>query len=362
MTKSGMIGVCPTRPRTPSVPKYFLTIALPHPVRKAVIVLNVLKNGFRKRERRSFRSGPGKVPERRPRIADLPPETVLEEIGQRPDSRRRKWTGPLCFGHNGRPIRTAPAQEMSDYSIEISEHAGVRYLHFSAEWIQGAMRVKRPNALELAYTREMMAGLLLREVPWPRNALLIGLGAGSLVKFIYHKLPWTKTTVVEVDPRVEIVARLHFDLPDDPFRLRVAIGDGARFMLQGGESYDYILVDGFDEKGKAGALDTESFYQACRARLTSEGLLAVNLLGRSRGFTASKDRIAAAFDDRTLVFPSCDSGNAIAFARGHDPVDIAFEELLQRAETIHRHAGLDLTPTVHRIQREACLTGNRLLF
>ena len=79
-------------------------------------------------------------------------------------------------------------------SIEVSEKAGVRYLHFSAEWIQGAMRIQKPNALELAYTREMMAGLLLREPPWPREALLIGLGAGSLAKFIYHQLPETKIT------------------------------------------------------------------------------------------------------------------------------------------------------------------------
>ena len=251
---------------------------------------------------------------------------------------------------------------MNDHSIEISEHAGVRYLHFSAEWIQGAMRIQRPNALELAYTREMMAGLLLREPPWPRNALLIGLGAGSLAKFIYHKLPATKITVVEIDPQVEIVARLHFKLPDDPRRLRVVIGDGARFMLRDGEHYDYILIDGFDKEGKAGALDTEPFYQACRARLTAEGLLSVNLLGRSRGFSASKDRIAAAFDDRAFVFPSCDSGNAIAFARGDAPVDTSFEELLERAETVRRQTSLNLTATVRRLRQEGCLFRDQLLF
>ena len=54
---------------------------------------------------------------------------------------------------------------MANNSIEVSESAGVRYLYFSAEWIQGAMRIARPNSLELAYTREMMAGLLLREPP-----------------------------------------------------------------------------------------------------------------------------------------------------------------------------------------------------
>ena len=39
-------------------------------------------------------------------------------------------------------------------SIDISEEAGVRYLHFGSSWIQGAMRIARPFALELDYTRE----------------------------------------------------------------------------------------------------------------------------------------------------------------------------------------------------------------
>ena len=251
---------------------------------------------------------------------------------------------------------------MTKDSIEVSESAGVRYLYFSAEWTQGAMRIARPNSLELTYTREMMAGLLLREPPWPKEALLIGLGAGSLAKFIYHKLPDTKITVVEIDPQVEIIARLHFKLPDDPLRLRVVIGDGARFLLQDGAQYDYILVDGFDKNGKAGVLDTEPFYQACRARLTGPGLLCVNLLGRSRGFAASKDRIACAFDDRAFVFPSCDSGNAIAFARGDEPIDTVLDDLLARAEALRKETGLNLAATVQRLQEEGCLIRNRLFF
>src|SRR5512136_2351991 len=63
-------------------------------------------------------------------------------------------------------------------SIETSEEHGVRYLHFGSRWIQGAMRVARPWALELEYTRDMMMALLLRPAPqWPRKVLLIGLGA-----------------------------------------------------------------------------------------------------------------------------------------------------------------------------------------
>ena len=71
------------------------------------------------------------------------------------------------------------------FPIQISEQSGVRYLHFNSDWIQGAMRIARPWSLELAYTREMMASLLLREnTNLPRRVLLIGLGAASLLKAV----------------------------------------------------------------------------------------------------------------------------------------------------------------------------------
>lgn len=248
------------------------------------------------------------------------------------------------------PRRLLPKILMPNNSIDISEKAGVRYLHFSSNWVQGAMRIQRPHALELPYTREMMAGLLLRDPPWPGEALLIGLGAGSLAKFIYRQLPTTKITVVEIDPQVEIVARLHFKLPDDPPRLRVVIGDGAAYMLASGRHYDYILVDGFDKNARAGVLDTLPFYQACRSRLSDRGLLTVNLLGRERGFQASVSRINAAFDGRALVFPSCDSGNAIAFAAAGDAVDVGFDELISKANQCRTETGLNLLPTIARLQ------------
>ena len=246
-------------------------------------------------------------------------------------------------------------------TIEVSEKAGVRYLHFSKEWIQGAMRIQRPNALELAYTREMMAGLLLREPPWPREALLIGLGAGSLAKFIYHQLPATKITIVEIDPQVEIIARLHFRLPNDPQRMRILFGDGVDYMRQNGRKYDAILIDGFDKEGRAGELESLSFYQACRARLTKSGLMSVNLLGRSRGFAACTERIAAAFGQRSLVFPSCDSGNAIAFGAGEEGVDVPLATLIERATQLKEERGLNLLPAIPRLQAAGKLVHERLV-
>ncbi|MDP1633094.1 MAG: fused MFS/spermidine synthase, partial [Gallionellaceae bacterium] len=201
------------------------------------------------------------------------------------------------------------------YPIDISEEGGVRFLHFGSLWIQGAMRIARPWHLELDYTREMMTGLLMREGRYfPRRALLIGLGAASLTKFLYRNYPLTKLTVVEIEPRVVAAARQFFKLPEDPLRINIVIDDGARFVAEDDKTYDLILVDGFDEDARPGELDTLPFYQLCRSRLNDNGIMAVNLLGRSRGYKASVERIHEAFDGRALAFPSSESGNVIALA------------------------------------------------
>ena len=237
----------------------------------------------------------------------------------------------------------------------------MRHLHFGSDWIQGAMRIARPWSLELAYTREMMAGLLLRpRNAWPRQALLIGLGAGSLAKFIYRNLPDCRITIVEINPQVEFVARQYFKLPDDPRRLNVVIGCGADYMLSGEQQFDMLLVDGYDPEARAGALDTVPFYQACRARLSDKGLFCVNLLGRNKGFQTSVERIKSAFDQRVAVFPSCDSGNTIAFATGGETIEVTLDEMRERGIQLKKDHGLDLLPTISRLQLAHPLPDQRL--
>ena len=246
-------------------------------------------------------------------------------------------------------------------SIDIREEAGVRTLHFGSEWIQGAMRIARPWNLELDYTKEMMASLLLREDSrFPRKVLLIGLGAASLTKFLYRHYPLAKLTVVEIEAGVVAAARQFFKLPEDPKRLMLVIGDGVEFVATCDQNYDLILVDGFDANARAGALDTLPFYQMCRARLNSNGILSVNLFSRSKGFKASLERISQAFDGRALVFPSCDSGNAIAFAANRHAICIALDDLKEQALLLKEKTGLNLLPTITRLEQWKICAGGRL--
>ncbi len=245
------------------------------------------------------------------------------------------------------------------FSIDISEEAGVRYLHFGSLWIQGAMRIARPWHLELDYTREMMASLLMREnVNFPRRVLLIGLGAASLTKFLYRHRPLAKLTVVEIEPRVVAAAKQFFKLPEDPLRIEIVIADGAQYVAEKDKTYDLILVDGFDEDARPGELDSLPFYQLCRSRLNNNGILAVNLLGRTRGYKASLERLREAFDDRAIAFPSSDSGNVIALAATGNPIKFHLDELKENAQRLKDKTELNLLPTLTRIeQAQTCRGG-----
>jgi spermidine synthase len=232
-------------------------------------------------------------------------------------------------------------------AIEISEEKGVRYLHFGSRWIQGAMRIARPYALELDYTREMMMPLALRPDPrWPHSALLIGLGAGSLLKFLHRHRPRAALTVIEIDANVVAAARQFFRLPHDPPRLSIEIANGDAWLAATRRAFDLILVDGFDARGSPGSLDSTAFYRRCRTRLAADGgMLVTNLLSRGHGVAPSVARLREAFDDRVLALPPSDSGNTVAVAAVGDPIRLSFAELGDRVERLRLATGVNLKRT-----------------
>jgi spermidine synthase len=235
----------------------------------------------------------------------------------------------------------------------VSERAGVRLLHFGSRWIQGAMRVQRPYALELDYTRQMMLPLALAGgAPWPRRVLLVGLGAASQLRFLWRHRPRTSFTALEIDERVVAIARSAFKLPDDD-RLAVVVGDAVATLPALTDAYDWILLDGFDARGSAGKLDAAPFYAACRERLVPGGFLTVNLLSRSRGVAPSVARLASAFGERLLVLPPCATGNTVAIARRGGATPLAPREWKASAAALKQATGLDLRVTAGTLDAAA---------
>ena len=226
----------------------------------------------------------------------------------------------------------------------------MRSLHFGSPWILGAMRIARPWSLELEYTRELMLPLLLRgDDAWPRTVLQVGLGAASVTRFLWKHRPASRLVVVEIAPEVVHVARHSFKLPDDPGRITIVEAEAHEWLSRHRGRYDLIVVDGFDERGRAGMLDSVPFYLNAVQRLAPGGMLAANLLTRRKSAAPSVGRMRAAFGDRVLELAPSEAGNVVLVAATGEPVRLGREELREAADRLRRAIGLDLRPTVARL-------------
>ena len=227
--------------------------------------------------------------------------------------------------------------------VNFSEDGEVRYLHLGTPWIQGSMRIDQPFEIELEYVQRMMAGLLFVSSPSVagRHAMQLGLGAATLTKFCYKKLRMT-CTAIELNPGVLHACRGWFKLPAEGPRLRVVLADAAEEIKsqewQG--TVDLLHVDLYDHEAAAPVLDSADFYQQCRAVLSDEGSMTVNLFGRAASFERSLAKMAEAFGQEALwAFKPTREGNTVVLAlrQAQQPKR---ELLLARAQEIETRWGL----------------------
>ena len=181
------------------------------------------------------------------------------------------------------------------------------------------------------------------QLPGP-VARLLGLGAGAITKFCHKKLRLC-ATAIELNPQVLAVCRQWFKLPPDGAKLRVILGDAAKEirdpMWLG--TVDALAVDLYDHEAAAPVLDSPDFYADCRALLSEDGCMTVNLFGRSSSFERSLQSMATAFGEEALwAFKPTREGNTVVLAQ-RTPSRPKRAELMARAEVVQERWGLPAT-------------------
>jgi len=223
-------------------------------------------------------------------------------------------------------------------AIAVSEERGVRMLHIGGDAIQSAMRLSAPDALELEYTRAMMAFLLFLEEP--RDVLMVGLGAGSIPRFMRARMPEARITVVEINPGVIAAARQYFGLPAEDRRLRIVQGDGAVVVPANPGSADVLMLDGFEDGAHATELCTQRFYDAAHAALREGGVLSANFMADDPKLDTWCRRLEKSFGGRVLLLSAEDEVNVVVLAFRGGPARLAWDELKARARALKRQWGL----------------------
>jgi spermidine synthase len=234
--------------------------------------------------------------------------------------------------------------------VNMSEMGGIRYLHLGTEWVQGSMLIDSPFEIELEYVQRMMAWLLFFEPSQVKklHALQLGLGAGTITKACYKTLKMS-TTVLEINPAVVAACQHWFKLPPQDKRLHIILGDAMKTLSNWEQStqeirrqsidlnsnfVDCAQVDLYDHEAAAPVLDSAEFYQAVRSTLTDEGIMTVNLFGRSSSFDKSLAQISKAFgEDAVWSFKPTKEGNTVILAQ-RTPSRPKRDLLAARAEQI----------------------------
>ncbi|HYD34361.1 MAG TPA: polyamine aminopropyltransferase [Methylophilaceae bacterium] len=256
-------------------------------------------------------------------------------------------------------LRSIHRSVSPDDSVDVSESDGIRSLHLGNSTVQSSMRLSDPYALELAYTRGMMAFLLF--YPEARNMLMIGLGGGSVPKYIHHYLPSMRSIkVVELNPKVIQIARTLFAVPDNDERLEIIEGDGAQYVRENPDTIQVLMIDAFDSHGIPAELCSQEFFDQCAVALTCDGMMVINLWGSDKNFDVYLLRIEQAFGRRVLILPTGRPGNIVVLAFKRNPAELRWVELREHAKTLERTHKIEFLQFLEKIRDCNPSTAHRL--
>ena len=149
----------------------------------------------------------------------------------------------------------------------ISLRAGSRFARSSS------FDKKNPYQHVFEYTGLMIMGLSYLDKP--ENALIIGLGGGTLTKYLNKYYPDLEIDNVEMDPVVVDVAREYFDFTESRAN-QVYVMDGRRYLQKSDKKYDLIFLDAYYGGYIPFHLLTREFLKLVKSRLTDKGVVVSN--------------------------------------------------------------------------------------
>ncbi len=140
------------------------------------------------------------------------------------------------------------------------------------------------------------------------DALILGLGGGTVAHLLTRRFGPVPITGVEHDPRVIRLARSAFGMDLD--HISIVEGDAFQFVDAATGPYGYIAVDLFAANAIPGQIFTRPFLKRIRALLAPGGLAAFNFF-RDRRTAARVQRLQQVFprvevrDSRKNVVAHC---------------------------------------------------------
>lgn len=187
------------------------------------------------------------------------------------------------------------------HHIRVVEEGSLRTLCFD-DAMESRMSTANPLQGHFEYTEYFqMAWLWNTGIT---SVVMIGLGGASTQRSFEYYYPNVNIETAEIDPVVVEVARQFFDFKESD-RQKVQVSDGRVFLRRSTARRDLIILDAYVQ-GRYGSaipqhLATKEFFELVRDRLTTNGIVAYNVIGSLNSWHA--EIVGAIYHTLKAVFP-----------------------------------------------------------
>jgi spermidine synthase len=204
------------------------------------------------------------------------------------------------------------------HHIRVVDENGLRLLCFD-DATESQMSMQDPLKGHFEYTEYFqMAWLWNTQIT---NVLMVGLGGGTAQRAFEHYYPGVSVETVEIDPMVLRVAQDYFKFKESG-RQKVTVADGRVFLRRSTARHDLIILDAY-VSGRYGSsipqhLATKEFFELVRDHLTTNGVVAYNVIGTMNdwhaGIVGAIYRTLKTVFPQVYLFPARSSQNVVLVA------------------------------------------------
>jgi spermidine synthase len=161
----------------------------------------------------------------------------------------------------------------------------------------------------------------------PRRMLVLGNAGGTIARAYGRFYPDVQIDGVEIDPKLNEVARRFFGAGENP-RLQLIAADGRPFLETSNRQYDLIVVDAYRQPYVPFQLATQEFFEVAREHLRPGGAIALNIAA-----TPDDRRLSDAIGTTLLTaFPQVWRWSPLRF----NDVLVGLDRPLTRSTLVHR--------------------------
>ncbi len=128
-------------------------------------------------------------------------------------------------------------------------------------------------------------------------------------------------------------------------RLKIIVGDGRRYVHKtafADKQFDLLFIDAFICDGLSPQISGHAFFDACRAVLSRQGILIINLWNNDKAlFEQIALTLSQSFDDQVLFLSVQNKGNVIVFCFADRLPQISAKRLRERAGQMRALSGME---------------------